>query len=76
MNTKLFWSDTLERAVKTFAQTLVALLGAESFNVLQEDWKVKLSVAGGATLVSILTSIASAGTGNSASLVVNNVKEK
>jgi hypothetical protein len=71
----VFWADTAERAVKTFAQTLVALLGAGAVDILHIDWGQRLSVSAGAMLVSVLTSIASAGSGNSASLVVDNVKE-
>lgn len=74
---KVFWYDATERAVKTVAQTLVALLTADGvLGVLDVDWGVMGSVAGLAGLVSILTSVASAGSGNSASLVVDNVKEK
>jgi hypothetical protein len=77
LNSKVFWLDTAERAIKTVAQTLVALLTADGvFDLFSVDWKQKLSVAGLAGLVSVLTSIASAGSGNSASLVVDNVKEK
>lgn len=73
---KVFWADTAERAIKTFAQTLVALLGAGAVDILTVGWGQMLSVSAGASLVSILTSIASAGSGNSASLVVDNVKPK
>lgn len=68
---RLFIMDTIERAVKTFAQTMVALLGAGAVDILTIDWGQRLSVAAGAALVSILTSIASSGSGNSASLVVD-----
>lgn len=70
--TKLFWKDAAERAIKTFAQALVALLGAGAVDVLQVNWGDRLSVSVGAALISVLTSIASAGAGsNSASLVVD-----
>lgn len=72
----VFWADTAERAIKTFAQTLVALLGAGAIDILTVNWGQRFSVSAGAALVSVLTSIASAGSGNSASLVVDNVKEK
>lgn len=69
--TSTFWKDALERAVKTFAQTLVALLGAGAVDILTIDWQARLSVAAGAALVSVLTSIASSQVGDkdSASLV-------
>lgn len=54
-----FWSSALERAIKTFAQTLVALMGAGAVDVLTVDWTQAMSVAGGAALMSLLTSIAS-----------------
>jgi len=73
MYTKLFWKDAAERALKTFAQSAVALLTAGSFNIMTVDYKSVLSVAAFAALTSVLTSLASAGTGStsSASLVVD-----
>lgn len=76
LTSKLFWKDVAERCVKTFAQTLVALLGAGAIDILNIDWKARVSVSAGAALVSVLTSIASSGGGNSASFVVDNVKNK
>lgn len=68
---KQFAADTCERAVKTVAQTAVALLGAGAVNVLDLDWVTLASVSAGAGLVSVLTSIASrpVGSGGTASLV-------
>ena len=54
----------LERAVKTFCQALVALLGAGAVDLLSVPWPAALATAAGAALVSVLTSIASAGFGN------------
>ena len=72
LNDKLFWLDTAERAVKTVAQTMVALLTADGvLDLVSVDWGMMLSVSGLAGLISVLTSIASAGSGNSASLVVD-----
>lgn len=77
LSSKVFWLDSGERALKTVAQTLVALLTADGvFDLFSVNWKQMLSVAGLAGLVSLLTSVASAGSGNSASLVVDNVKPK
>jgi hypothetical protein len=53
-----------ERAVKTFAQTLGAALGAGAADLLSVGWKQALSVAGFAALLSVLTSVGSAGFGN------------
>ena len=49
--------DTGIRAVKTFAQSLVALFGANAVDVMHTNWKVDLSVAAGAALVSILQNV-------------------
>lgn len=54
----------VERAVKTFCQALVALLGAGAVDLLSVPWLAAITTAGGAALVSVLTSIASAGFGN------------
>lgn len=55
-----FWVDVVERAVKTFAQAAVAVLGADASGVLDVDFVAVLSVAGLAALVSVATSIGSA----------------
>jgi len=61
MFTKEFWKETLERAVKTFAQFILVLGGAEAFNVFELDWQTNLGLALGGVLMSIATSIVSAG---------------
>lgn len=55
--------DVVERAVKTAAQSAVALLTAGATGVLDVDWGQTGSVAGLAAVVSILTSLASGGFG-------------
>jgi len=73
LTTKTFWIDAAERAVKTFAQSAVAtLLASNVLGLISVDFGQLASIAGLATLISVLTSIGSAGTGNSnsASLVV------
>jgi hypothetical protein len=65
-----FWRFALERAIKTFAQTALALLGAGALNILTADWTQVLGVSAGAFVLSILTSVGSAGvSGGSPSLV-------
>ena len=48
----------LIRAVKTFAQTMVALIGTGAVGFTDLDWLKILSVAGVAALLSLLTSVA------------------
>jgi hypothetical protein len=52
-----FWSYAGERSIKTFAQTAIASLGAGSVGLLSLDYAALFSVAGGAALLSVLTSI-------------------
>jgi hypothetical protein len=54
-----FWKATAERAVKAFAQSLLALLSASSLGLLDVDWVATLSTAAMVTLLSLLSSIAS-----------------
>lgn len=60
MFTKLFWQDAIERAIKTIAQTMVAMMTAGATGLLDVDYMNVLSVAGLAGVVSVLTSIGSA----------------
>jgi hypothetical protein len=55
--TKEFVSYSAERAIKTFAQTAIAALGAGSIGLLTIDYVNLFSVAGGAALLSLLTSV-------------------
>ncbi len=67
MNTVLatrdFWVASGERALKTFAQTLLALVTAQSVGIVSFDWGQGLSLAGMAMLASVLFSIANAAPG-------------
>jgi uncharacterized membrane protein YfbV (UPF0208 family) len=54
-----FWKLATERAVKTFAQTALALLGASTLNVLTVDWQQAIGVSAGAAVLSYLTSVVS-----------------
>lgn len=54
----LFWKAAAERAIKTFAQSLVALFVA-GVTILTIDWVQALAVAGTAAVISVLTSVAS-----------------
>ena len=59
MFTTLFLRQSVERAVKTFAQTIVALAGAKQMDWMTLDWKQLLATSAIAAVLSILTSIAS-----------------
>ena len=54
-----FWTATLERAIKTAAQSLITLIGTEAVGILAIDWAQILSVTATMTLLSVLTSVAS-----------------
>lgn len=69
MRTKAFWIDTAERAVKTFAQALLAVL-VVGVPVWEIDWLAALGIALTATIMSVLTSIASGATGDPATASV------
>ena len=72
---KKFFKDMAERAIKTFAQSMIGALGAGATGLIGIDWIQALSIAGFATLISILTSIASLGIGDDTASLVNNKKE-
>lgn len=59
MFTKTFWSYAGERAIKTFAQAAIAYLGTGSVGLLSVDFVTLASLAGGAALLSLLTSVVS-----------------
>lgn len=54
---KEWWKAAGCRAIKTMAQTAVALLGTNATGILEVDWIQVLSVSALAGIVSILTSI-------------------
>jgi hypothetical protein len=63
MFTWMFWRSATERAVKTFAQSLAACLGASGVGLWEVEWTTVLAVAGMTTLLSLLSSVASAPVG-------------
>lgn len=56
--TKDFWKAALIRAIKTFAQAMVAQIGAGSVGIVTFDWAGALSVSAMAAVLSIFTSLA------------------
>jgi hypothetical protein len=68
-----FAKATLERAIKTFAQTLAALLVADGTDLLGTAWSDRLSIAGMAAVVSVLTSVGSGFVGGTGPSVANEV---
>lgn len=75
MFTKIFLKDTTERAIKTFAQSLAAVMTAGATGVLDVDWMNALSVSLLATLVSVLTSFGSGYVGDDSASAINLNKE-
>ena len=77
MFTKLFWKDAVERAVKTFAQTFLAVVGvaapASGTDLLNVNYLPVILTSLLAAGISIVTSVASAAAAgtDTASLVVD-----
>lgn len=63
--TGAFWLATGERAVKTAAQAAVTMIGTNAIGITEIDWAGLGSVAAFAGFASALSSLASAGIGNS-----------
>lgn len=63
LTSKTFWVAVGERAVKTFTQSLLAVLAVSSvpLDVLHVNWAGTLSISLGATLLSVLTSLSGLG---------------
>jgi hypothetical protein len=70
MWTAAFWKATAERAVKTFAQASLAALGVGAVNLASVGWLPALTLAGVATLLSVLSSLGSAKVGDSSPSLV------
>ena len=64
MRTAKFWIDAAERAVRTFAQALVAALTAGFVFTDGAAWGAALLTAAIAALVSLRTSVAASGVGD------------
>lgn len=69
---KTFWKESFERAVKSASQALLGLWVLDGgFNVMDADFNLAAGIAGGAAVLSVLTSLVSAklGPAGSPSLV-------
>jgi len=53
-----YWKATGERALKTFFQVLLAVVGTDALGALSADWQQALAVAGMSAGLSVLTSLA------------------
>lgn len=53
-----FWKSAAIRALRTFCQSMVALIGTDAVNILEIDWVAILGISATTALLSILTSIA------------------
>jgi hypothetical protein len=58
-----FWRQVMERAIKSGAQALVIVFGADMFSPWTADWKAIAGVVAAAVGLSIVTSIATSGVG-------------
>lgn len=58
MFSRLFWRDTVERAVSTAAQAALAVLGADAIDVLQTNALGVITAAAGGALLSFLKALA------------------
>ena len=64
MRTKTFWIDAGERAVRTFAQALAAVLVVGFVFTDAAAWREALLASAVAALISLLTSVAASGVGD------------
>lgn len=59
-----FWKSAVERAIKTVAQALIAVIAATTFDWFSADWQAIAGTAATAGVLSLLSSIASSGIGD------------
>lgn len=63
MWTTSFWKQAAERAAKSAAQALIGLWPLDKFDVLDADFRLAAGVAAGAVVLSLLSSVITAGVG-------------
>lgn len=54
---KKFWQAAARRAIRTFAQSLIAGIGTGAVALHEVNWTYALSVAAASAILSILTSL-------------------
>ena len=69
-----FWKASAERAIKTAAQVAIATIGTTAL-IHEVDWAVVGSATALATVLSVLTSIASGARDGEPSLAGEHIKE-
>lgn len=57
MFTREFWVEASQRAIRTFSQTFISVVGVSSFSVWSLDWKQTLGVSLGSALLALLMAI-------------------
>jgi hypothetical protein len=75
MFTQTFWKSAMERAIRTFCQTLVAVVGASQFDWMSANWQTLIATSAVAAGLSVLTSVAGVNVGDkgSTSLMVTEI---
>lgn len=76
MGTGAFWIAAGERAAKSFAQALLLLWVADGgLDIFKVNYQESLGLALGAAVISVLSSIASAGVGGRGPSLANEVAQ-
>ena len=55
---KAWWKAAGVRAIKTFCQSLVTLIGTEAVNIISLDWLTMIGMSATMGVLSLLTSLA------------------
>ena len=55
---RTWWKCAGIRALKTFCQGLITLIGSDMISIVDVDWKTAIGMAATMALVSLLTSVA------------------
>jgi hypothetical protein len=64
MRTAAFWSSTFERAIRTWAQALLALIGTDLVAITDLDWAQMLLASATAAVITVLTCVVASGVGD------------